>query len=225
MPVSMLMAVLFSVPVAVSVIVTVRVVVSAPLSTFLFLLRLDLHKVLIITCQEAPCPPSSQKGRWNSPPVRGDCSGVCVYSSHALPDLQSFVGSHQINLVEDDFVCEENLLECFIDSAGFQGGETLGHPLKQTMPDVAAVHECHDSLKPKLFADGRRLHECAHNWHWICHPCGLNHNRVKGQLSLSGTLRRLHDCLECPQQVAPHRAAHAAVVHHHNLFCRRKLRC
>lgn len=65
------------------------------------------------------------------------------------------------------------------------------------------------------------LQQRAHDGDGIGHARSLHQNRVKGSVAripfLSPLLHLVEDRGERPQQIAPHRAAHAAVIQKHHL--------
>mmetsp|Transcript_80882 Transcript_80882/g.255222 ORF Transcript_80882/g.255222 Transcript_80882/m.255222 type:complete len:398 (+) Transcript_80882:52-1245(+) len=138
--------------------------------------------------------------------------GEGVDRSQAVLDGDGLVRGHQVQLVEQELVAEGHLLVGLVHLA-------LLDIVVQAGDDVLSIGDRHDTVQPELRGDLRARHEGPHDGHGVGHTRGLDDDRV----DLGSFVDLVEDILEARNQVPPHGAAHAPVVHDNNLLCERKL--
>mmetsp|Transcript_51197 Transcript_51197/g.111560 ORF Transcript_51197/g.111560 Transcript_51197/m.111560 type:complete len:350 (-) Transcript_51197:122-1171(-) len=121
---------------------------------------------------------------------------ACRFGGRALAD--------QVALVQDDAVCKRNLLDGLVLRA-------LWLLLVQVLHDVRRVHHGDDPVQAVLGLDVVIYEEGLRHWCGIGHACSLDQHGVEELDLVVHALERLN-------QVAPHRAAYAAVHHLNHLL-------
>mmetsp|Transcript_6788 Transcript_6788/g.13701 ORF Transcript_6788/g.13701 Transcript_6788/m.13701 type:complete len:331 (+) Transcript_6788:309-1301(+) len=132
--------------------------------------------------------------------------------SDAVPDRDGLFRADQVQLVQDDFVREHNLLVSLVDLALF-------HCVIKSAQKVLRVGQGDDRVEPQVLSKIGGRHKGPNNRHRVGHACGLDHDLVDLAPGLD-VVQNLHE----PQhQVAPDRAAHTPIIHEHDLLRHRKL--
>mmetsp|Transcript_46337 Transcript_46337/g.99224 ORF Transcript_46337/g.99224 Transcript_46337/m.99224 type:complete len:252 (+) Transcript_46337:1696-2451(+) len=138
---------------------------------------------------------------------RADNRGRGVVGSDSAVDLSHLLLVHEIQFVEQDLVREGDLLVSLLVILA-----TLA--FRQPIHDGLRVHQCDGSIDLKVLRNVWSLAQGPHDWNGVRHPCRLDEHRIQG----TPLLHLLPDGIEGPQQVAANGAAHAAILHHHDLL-------
>mmetsp|Transcript_79099 Transcript_79099/g.246308 ORF Transcript_79099/g.246308 Transcript_79099/m.246308 type:complete len:403 (-) Transcript_79099:17-1225(-) len=141
-----------------------------------------------------------------------DDLGVLVDVPDSVLDSDRLLRCDKVQLVQDDLVREGNLLVGLVDLA-------LLHLVIEAASDVLGVRHCDDRVQAELRRQLGVGHEGPHDGHGVGHTRGLDDDRV----DLGSFVDLVEDILEARNQVPPHGAAHAPVVHDNHLLCERKL--
>mmetsp|Transcript_79097 Transcript_79097/g.246296 ORF Transcript_79097/g.246296 Transcript_79097/m.246296 type:complete len:394 (-) Transcript_79097:17-1198(-) len=141
-----------------------------------------------------------------------DDLGILVDVADAVLDRDRLLRRDEVQLVQDDLVREGNLLVGLVDLA-------LLHLVIEAASDVLGVRHCDDRVQAELRRQLGVGHEGPHDGHGVGHTRGLDDDRV----DLGSFVDLVEDILEARNQVPPHGAAHAPVVHDNHLLCERKL--
>mmetsp|Transcript_101974 Transcript_101974/g.293676 ORF Transcript_101974/g.293676 Transcript_101974/m.293676 type:complete len:348 (+) Transcript_101974:207-1250(+) len=132
---------------------------------------------------------------------------------NAISDNNGLLRADQVQLVQDDFVRECDLLVGLVDLALFNLVVEPAHK-------VLCVGQGNDCVEPQVHRELGVRHEGAHDWHGVGHAGGLYHDLV----DVGPGLDVVQDLLQSIREVAADGAAHAAVVHDHDLLCHGQLR-
>mmetsp|Transcript_49673 Transcript_49673/g.133429 ORF Transcript_49673/g.133429 Transcript_49673/m.133429 type:complete len:383 (+) Transcript_49673:581-1729(+) len=113
----------------------------------------------------------------------------------------------QVQLVQDDLVGESNLLVGLVHLA-------LLDLVVQAAGQVLGVRHSDDGVQPKVGGDFGRRHEGPDDGHGVRHARRLDQDGIDG----ASLLNVRDDLLKAFREVASDGAAHAAVVHDHDLL-------
>mmetsp|Transcript_6790 Transcript_6790/g.13708 ORF Transcript_6790/g.13708 Transcript_6790/m.13708 type:complete len:335 (+) Transcript_6790:534-1538(+) len=139
--------------------------------------------------------------------------GELVDRPDAISNHNRLLRADQVQLIQDDFVRECDLLVGLVDLALFNLVVEPAHK-------VLCVGQGNDCVEPQVHRELGVRHEGAHDWHGVGHAGGLYHDLV----DVGPGLDVVQDLLQSIREVAADGAAHAAVVHDHDLLCHGQLR-
>mmetsp|Transcript_143618 Transcript_143618/g.203131 ORF Transcript_143618/g.203131 Transcript_143618/m.203131 type:complete len:263 (-) Transcript_143618:382-1170(-) len=127
-------------------------------------------------------------------------------------DANGLIRRDQVQLVEDDLIRKCNLLECLVYLALLDG-------VIEAAPKVLRIRYGDDGIKSKIARNLWAGHEGPDDGDRICHPRRLDHDLV----DLFALLEIIQDLLQPTEKVSTDGAAHAAVVHDHDLLSQGQL--
>mmetsp|Transcript_101975 Transcript_101975/g.293682 ORF Transcript_101975/g.293682 Transcript_101975/m.293682 type:complete len:346 (+) Transcript_101975:207-1244(+) len=131
---------------------------------------------------------------------------------NAISDNNGLLRADQVQLVQDDFVRECDLLVCLIDLPSL-------YFVVESSDEVLRIGQGDDRIEPQVFCELGVRHKGAHNRYRVGHASGLDDDLV----DLVSGLDVVHYLLQSTHQVATDRATHAPVSHHHELLCHGQL--
>mmetsp|Transcript_103984 Transcript_103984/g.293270 ORF Transcript_103984/g.293270 Transcript_103984/m.293270 type:complete len:307 (+) Transcript_103984:287-1207(+) len=130
-----------------------------------------------------------------------------VDGAQAILDDDGLIGRHKVQLVQQDLVAERHLLIGLVNLA-------LLDLIVEASDDVLRVRDGDDAVQSQVGRDRLAGHEGPDDGHWVGHARSFDHDLV----DFSTFVDLVDNLLEPGQEVAPHGATHAAVVHDDNLL-------
>mmetsp|Transcript_15525 Transcript_15525/g.44151 ORF Transcript_15525/g.44151 Transcript_15525/m.44151 type:complete len:272 (+) Transcript_15525:1443-2258(+) len=113
---------------------------------------------------------------------------------------------HQIDLVQQHEVRERNLVHRLVQ---------VSRRVLQVLLDVLRIHKTHDGVQPKIIRNPLIREECERHRRRVCQARRLEHHRAVPETFLFASVV---ECLERAQNVIPQTAAHATLVHRHEVL-------
>mmetsp|Transcript_91724 Transcript_91724/g.239249 ORF Transcript_91724/g.239249 Transcript_91724/m.239249 type:complete len:283 (-) Transcript_91724:369-1217(-) len=138
--------------------------------------------------------------------------GVGIDATNSVLHGDRGLRANQIQLVQQQLVAESHLLVSFVDLA-------LLNLVVQARQNVLGVNDCDHAVEPQVRGEMLHRHEGSHDGNWVSHAGGLNHDLID-PVALLDLIKNL---LQALLEIATHGAAHATVVHNHDLLRQRHL--
>jgi hypothetical protein len=187
--------------VAVAVAVIVIMPVAMAMAILLLLLELvhDMLRIKRIQTHKLRCGENSLDA--------GNDLGLVIVVSQGFPDLNSLLVVHNVHLIKQNAVCESDLpISLLIFSA---------LALFEALEDALRVHERDGAIHAEVLCDFWSLLQGADDRYGIGHACGLDEYSIE---LVTSRHVLLPDGIEGAEQVTAYGAAHATVLHDHNLL-------